>query len=217
MTISSAGDPDYLLVKPAELANYTVITTGNTAGYVNIKPASVSDYKIYTDNSLGWYTMSGSGYIDYAPTPKSKSPTDEWSTPDELYDAIYNVCKFNLDVCASKANYKCSKYYTKEDNGLAKEWVGSCWLSQSRELERWVRKAYESKTDVVCLVPARTDAKWWQQYATKATVIFIEGRLYNNNQRLTFPSAILVFPASRQVGLDILYSIKSAGYNGYVS
>jgi len=184
--------------------------------YIKTEPLNetiVPDYKIYTGTDF-WTTTSGSGYINYA----SKIPTDEWQTPYLLYDAIDKVCNFDLDVCASDTYHTCSKYYTKEQDGLTKEWSGSCWLNQSTSLERWVRKAYESKTNVVCLVPARTDTKWWQRYAAKATVIFIEGRLrLYNNARLAFPSAILVFPPVRAVALDILCSIKNAGYNGYIS
>lgn len=47
---------------------------------------------------------------------------------------------------------------------------------------------------VVCLVPARTDTKWWHEYAIKYEVRFIRGRLKfgNSKNSAPFPSAIIV-------------------------
>jgi site-specific DNA-methyltransferase (adenine-specific) len=67
-----------------------------------------------------------------------------------------------------------------------------------REIGIWMRKAYESSLQgalVVCLVPARTDTSWWHDYAMKAEVTFIRGRLKFNNHKNSapFPSAIVKF------------------------
>lgn len=59
-----------------------------------------------------------------------------------------------------------------------------------------MRKALEAKTTVVCLVPARTDTKWWHDYAMKASEIrFVKGRLKfgDSKNSAPFPSAIIVF------------------------
>lgn len=59
-----------------------------------------------------------------------------------------------------------------------------------------MKKAMEAKTTVVCLVPSRTDTKWWHDYAMKADEIrFIKGRLKfgNSKNSAPFPSAIIVF------------------------
>jgi len=64
-----------------------------------------------------------------------------------------------------------------------------------------MRKAYESaKNDsatVVCLVPARTDTKWWHDYAIKGEVRFVKGRLKfgDATSNAPFPSAVVVFRA----------------------
>lgn len=39
--------------------------------------------------------------------------------------------KFNLDPCADEQNHKCEKYFTKEDNGLSKDWGGVSRVLQS--------------------------------------------------------------------------------------
>jgi hypothetical protein len=73
-----------------------------------------------------------------------------------------------------------------------------------REIGDWMRKAYESSLDgatVVCLVPARTDTRWWWDYAIKGEVRFVKGRLRftggnkNNpsSHNAPFPVAVIVF------------------------
>lgn len=128
------------------------------------------------------------------------SATDLWATPDDFfarYDARFG---FTLDPCATADNAKCERYYTKDDDGLAQDWRGTVWMNPpyGREIGRWMRKAYESAqagATVVCLVPARTDTRWWHDYAMKGEVEFIKGRLkfggHNNNA--PFPSAVVVF------------------------
>ena len=48
------------------------------------------------------------------------STTNEWATPDDLFEALDKEFKFTLDPCATDDNHKCKKYYTKETNGLVK-------------------------------------------------------------------------------------------------
>lgn len=128
------------------------------------------------------------------------SKTDLWATPQDFfdkYDAIYN---FELDVCAVKENAKCGKYFTPEQDGLKQEWSGICWMNPpyGRGIGKWMRKAYESSgngTIVVCLVPARTDTRWWHDYAMKGQIEFIKGRLKFGDAKTNapFPSAVVTF------------------------
>jgi phage N-6-adenine-methyltransferase len=128
------------------------------------------------------------------------SKTDLWATPQELFDKYNALYGFNLDVCANQDNAKCSNFFSIEDNGLEQEWRGSCWMNPpyGREIIHWMRKAYESSlcgATVVCLVPARTDTKWWHEYAMKGDIEFIKGRLKfgNSKNSAPFPSAVIVF------------------------
>jgi len=52
------------------------------------------------------------------------SKSDEWSTPDDLFDQLNQEFRFTLDAAASEENHKCSKYYSKKDNGLLASWGG---------------------------------------------------------------------------------------------
>lgn len=129
------------------------------------------------------------------------SKTDLWSTPQNFFDAYNETYKFDLDVCASPENAKCKKYFTKADDGLKQNWSGVCWMNPpyGREINKWVQKAYESATEngaiVVCLLPARTDTRWWHDYCVKGKVTFVRGRLKfgGSSNSAPFPSAVVVF------------------------
>ena len=128
------------------------------------------------------------------------SASDDWETPQHLFDQLNDDYKFDIDVRASEKNAKCKNYYTIEDDGLSKNWTGVCWMNPpyGREIGKWMRKAYESSksgSTVVCLVPARTDTTWRHDYAVNGDVTFIRGRLKfgGHKNSAPFPSAIVVF------------------------
>lgn len=112
------------------------------------------------------------------------SKTDMWETPQDFFDRYDATYHFETDVCALPENAKCARYFTPEMDGLKQEWAGVCWMNPpyGREISKWVRKAYESARDnlatVVCLLPARTDTKWFHDYVLPyADVRFIKGRM----------------------------------------
>lgn len=137
----------------------------------------------------------GTGSIHFS------SKTDLWATPPEFFAKLHQEFSFELDVCALPENAKCPSYFTPEDDGLAQEWRGVCWMNPpyGREIGKWVRKAVDSAragATVVCLVPARTDTAWWHEYVTRASEIrFVRGRLKFGAaaNSAPFPSAIVVF------------------------
>lgn len=129
------------------------------------------------------------------------SATNEWGTPQWLFDALNREFSFSLDPCSTHENAKCSLHYTVVEDGLAQDWGGHIVFMNppyGRSMGAWIQKAYESSRNgatVVCLVPARTDAAWWHDYITKAEVRFLRGRLRfaGGNHSAPFPSAIVVF------------------------
>ena len=128
------------------------------------------------------------------------SETDLWATPQNFFDKQNAIYNFTLDVCATDENAKCKKYFTKNDDGLNKEWHGVCWMNPpyGREIKQWMHKAYNESlkgVTIVCLVPARTDTVWWHEYAMKGNIEFIRGRLKFGNAKNSapFPSALVVF------------------------
>jgi hypothetical protein len=79
-------------------------------------------------------------------TGLTSSLTDEWATPQSLFDQLDAEFGFELDVCASDWNHKTERYFNRFDDGLAQEWSGVCWMNPpyGREISAWMRKAYES-------------------------------------------------------------------------
>lgn len=137
------------------------------------------------------------------------SATDEWPTPRDFFDRLDAEFHFELDVCATAENAKCGRYFTRADDGLAQEWRGVCWLNPpyGREIAKWIAKASSSARDgatVVCLVPARTDTRWWHDHIWDASrnrprrgveVRLVRGRLRFGDAEASapFPSAVVVF------------------------
>ncbi len=128
------------------------------------------------------------------------STTDDWSTPQEFFDRLNRIFRFTLDPCASLSNAKCERYFTREEDGLSKNWNGERVFMNppyGREIGDWVKKASEAKALVVCLVPARTDTRWWHDYVVQGggSVTFLRGRLKfgGSQSSAPFPSAVVIF------------------------
>ena len=129
------------------------------------------------------------------------SRTDQWSTPQWLFDLLDSEFDIEWDVCATAANAKCERYYTPEMDGLKQTWRGVCFMNPpyGKEIARWIEKAYQSSllgATVVCLIPARTDTTYWHRFVTKAHEIrFLKGRVRfgDSASGAPFPSAIVVF------------------------
>lgn len=124
--------------------------------------------------------------------------TVEWQTPQDLFERLDAKYRFDLDVCATAENAKCDRFYTREDDGLAQPWDGRCWCNPpyGREIAKWVKKAVESKTLVVMLLPARTDTRWFHEYCLPyGKIEFIKGRLRfgGAKENAPFASMIVVF------------------------
>jgi phage N-6-adenine-methyltransferase len=125
----------------------------------------------------------------------------EWETPKDFFQLINHVFKFNIDVCATKENTKCKRYFTPEVDGLAQQWTGTVWCNPpyGHDVVKWVKKAHESHkqgTTIVMLLPSRTDTRWIHKYVFgSAQVIFLKGRLKfeNSDSSAPFPSILAIW------------------------
>lgn len=135
------------------------------------------------------------------------SKTDLWSTPQDFFDRLDAVYHFDTDVCALPENAKCKNFFTPEQDGLKQEWKGVCWMNPpyGKEIGKWVHKAYESARDngatVVCLLPARTDTKWFHDYCIPyGEITLVKGRLKFGGAKsgAPFPSAVVVFNGKKE-------------------
>jgi len=121
------------------------------------------------------------------------SQSDEWETPQELFDRLNGVYWFTLDPCCQVYNAKCPKFYTQKDDGLSKDWCGETVFVNppyGRSIGKWVKKCHDEAQlgcRIVMLIPARTDTTWFHNYLYKkpnVKIEFIRGRLKFVNRQL---------------------------------
>ena len=67
------------------------------------------------------------------------SAKEDWATPQDFFDKLNEEFGFDLDPCASEENHKCEHYYTKQENGLLKDWGGALRVLQSTLRESFNR------------------------------------------------------------------------------
>jgi site-specific DNA-methyltransferase (adenine-specific) len=125
-----------------------------------------------------------------------------WETPPAFFAALDAEFHFTLDAAALPKTAKVATFFSPETDALAQRWAGVVWVNPpygQGVLSAWVAKAYEESRRgaiVVALVPARTDAHWWHEFALRAAEIrFVRGRIRFVGAASTapFPSAVLVF------------------------
>lgn len=144
--------------------------------------------------------------------------SDEWETPQRLFDELDKEFGFTLDACALPQNEKVAKYYTPEDDGLKQPWSGTVWCNPpyGREIAKWVAKAAAERALTVMLLPARTDTSWFHDYVLgKAEIRFLRGRLKfgTSKENAPFPNMIAVFRNQKEVD-DFGYSFGTAAAQG---
>lgn len=130
------------------------------------------------------------------------SKTDLWATPKAFFDQLNKEFKFTLDPCATKENAKCKKFYTEADNGLAQSWDNERVFMNppyGKTISQWIKKASEVRGGVVvCLLPARTDTRYFHDYIYQkknVEIRFIKGRLKfgDSKNSAPFPSMVVIF------------------------
>lgn len=112
---------------------------------------------------------------------------DDWETPKDFYKKLDDEFHFTLDPCCTHESAKCEKHYTKNDDGLSKDWSGEIIFcnppySKNGNQAAWVKKCYteslKPNTTVVALLSARTDTNRFHDCILgKAEIRFIRGRL----------------------------------------
>ena len=126
--------------------------------------------------------------------------SDEWATPQDLFDKLNEEFHFDIDVCATPQNKKCDRYFTQADDGLSQEWGTDTVFCNPpySNIYAWAEKCFHHKGKAVLLVPSRTDTKWFHEFCYKKENVelrFIKGRLKFNNSKNSapFPSVVVVF------------------------
>jgi site-specific DNA-methyltransferase (adenine-specific) len=140
----------------------------------------------------------------------SSSKTD-YGTPQYLFDLMdKEFGPFTLDAAANSENAKCDKFYSIEDDGLSKSWVGETvfvnWPYGRKYNLKWAQKIYkeamlDKKCKKVALVAARIDTVWFSEYLAFAEdIYFLKGRVTFDgaDNNAAFPSCIVVFDPERR-------------------
>ena len=134
--------------------------------------------------------------------------SDEWETPDTLFESLNTIFNFTLDAASSDDNFKLPKHYTINDDGLSKSWEGErvfCNPPYS-QVKKWVKKSYDERNKaevIVLLIPARTDTKWFHDYVIgKSQIYFCKGRLKFKGAKYNapFPSMLCVYRGGGEIG-----------------
>jgi phage N-6-adenine-methyltransferase len=95
-------------------------------------------------------------------------PNDERTTPPDFFHAVNYTYQFEIDAAATADNALCSRYFTRETDGLAQDWLtGRVWCNPpySRgQVYEWTRKGKETGELgglAVLLIPADTSTKYF--------------------------------------------------------
>lgn len=137
-----------------------------------------------------------------------------WETPETFFDTLSAMFgPFTLDAAATAKNSKCARYWTSKDNALTQSWkvygagqaggATFCNPPYGKGLAAWVEKgaaeAAIQKVNVVMLLPARMDSRWFHNIVMPRAnhVFFVKGRikfkLPGKKNAATFPSIVVVF------------------------
>ena len=99
--------------------------------------------------------------------------SDEWYTPAYIFKAL--GVRFDLDVASPPEGprYVPASDWHSEDS-LSKPWFGFVWMNppfghQSTK-RLWLSKFFEHGNGIA-LIPDRTSAPWWQEFAPKADAV----------------------------------------------
>lgn len=140
------------------------------------------------------------------------SRSEDWETPQALFDALDAEFHFNMDAAADAKNAKCPMFLEKADDALAQDWqeyapptIGDklrVFLNPpyGRGVGKWIQKAVDEANKgatVVCLIHARTDTAWFQDLVipNASEIRFLRGRVKfgDGKQSSPFPSCVVVF------------------------
>ncbi len=101
--------------------------------------------------------------------------TDEWFTPKYIFDGI--GLRFDMDVAApigGPRHVPCDSWLTPKDNGLLAPYRGLIWCNppfgHMRHKQAWLRRFCDHHHGIA-LVPDRTSAPWFQEFAPLADAI----------------------------------------------
>lgn len=114
--------------------------------------------------------------------------SDEFGTPQWMFDELHDEFNFTIDCCASIENHKLPRFYTKEDNALIQNYSNErvfCNPPFSRGnvkdffflALRWTRQEEHPAKLWVLLIPTYTERDWYHDYRNQFECRKIKGRI----------------------------------------
>ncbi|MEL6100504.1 MAG: DNA N-6-adenine-methyltransferase [Pseudomonadota bacterium] len=109
------------------------------------------------------------------PSYETAKTSDDWYTPGYIFNGLGEV--FDLDVAAPPGGPRhvpCDRYIAPPEDALEMGWEGFVWMNppfghQSTK-RAWLRRFFDHGSGIA-LVPDRTSAPWFQEYAPMADAI----------------------------------------------
>tara|TARA_R100000781_G_scaffold113674_1_gene82693 strand:- start:956 stop:1435 length:480 start_codon:yes stop_codon:yes gene_type:complete len=88
-------------------------------------------------------------------------------TPKEIWEQLSKEFNFTIDACASDKNHLVDRYWTKEQDALKQDWNNEiiyCHPMFNQHTPKFIKKAIESNSLCVFLLPASTNSKYFHDY-----------------------------------------------------
>ena len=130
--------------------------------------------------------------------PLMSSDRMDWQTPEDFLDLVRKVAPIYLDPATSLDNpTRAQNFIAPPRDALAEEWPvgGLCYVNPpyGRALSKWAPKIAQYPGDLISLVPARTETKWFQALALGCSWVVFWGRrikFKGATSGAPFPSAV---------------------------
>jgi hypothetical protein len=140
--------------------------------------------------------------------------TAEWYTPLPIVEAARRTMGgIDRDPATNAGNWTgAATFYTAETNGLNKEWRGRVWLNPpfGKGFAQWMHRlnsefAAGRTTQATCLIPVRTNAKWFQTLGNGAgvslclphSIKFVDGRTMQQRKTAALMPNVIVYVGNR--------------------
>src|SRR6266545_925179 len=120
--------------------------------------------------------------------PLLSSAHADWCTPDPVLELVRLLGPIGLDPCSNERSIVGARVeWTAHDDGLARSWAGFGLVYVNppygrKTIAAWAAKCHAQgrRAEVVALLPARTDTRWWQMFCAPPgaqAVCFLAGRI----------------------------------------
>ncbi|MGE0403293.1 MAG: DNA N-6-adenine-methyltransferase [Kofleriaceae bacterium] len=115
--------------------------------------------------------------------------SDEWYTPIAIIDLAREVMgAIDLDPATcdfAQRKIQAATFYTKDDDGLSKEWNGRVWLNPpysnpgaTKFVEKLIAEYRAGRvTEAIMIQNSNTDTRWFHELASISTNCFVRGRI----------------------------------------